>query len=142
MSLNKALVIGNLGRDAELKYTPQGVAVATMSVASNERWKDKAGKLQERTEWHRIVFWNGMAESLTQYLVKGKQVYVEGKLQTRDWTDKDGVKRYTTEIRADVIRLLGGGGGNSGGVPHPADDTSDSSESTGTLPVDDSDIPF
>jgi single-strand DNA-binding protein len=140
MSLNKALVIGNLGRDAELKYTPQGVAVATMSVASNERWKDKSGKLQERTEWHRVVCWDKMAEALTQYLVKGKQIYVEGKLQTRSWEDKDGNKRYTTEIRADVIRLLGGGGGN--GVPHPPADASDDGESTGTPPVDDSDIPF
>lgn len=108
-SVNKVLVIGNLGRDAELKYTPAGAAVATLNLATTESWTDKGGKKQEKTEWHRVLVWGKQAEALTEYLVKGKQVYVEGRLQTRQWDDKDGNKRYTTEIRCDRLVLLGGG---------------------------------
>ena len=114
-SVNKVILVGNLGRDAELRYTPGGAPVATLNLATTEVWNDKAGQKQEKTEWHRIVLWGKSAESLNEYLTKGKQIYVEGRLQTRQWDDKDGNKRYTTEIRGDRIVLLGGGGG--GGAP-------------------------
>ena len=116
-SVNKVILVGNLGRDAELRYTPGGAAVATLNMATTETWTDKGGQRQEKTEWHRVVFWGKVAESLTEYLTKGKQVYVEGRLETRQWNDKDGNKRYTTEIKGDKIVLLGsaGGGGGRGG---------------------------
>src|SRR5436190_11248223 len=110
-SVNQVILVANLGRDAELRYTPGGAAVATINMATTEVWNDKAGQRQEKTEWHRVVLWGKPAESLTEYLTKGKQIYVEGRLQTRQWDDKDGNKRYTTEIRGDRIVLLGGGGG-------------------------------
>ena len=110
-SVNKVILVGNLGRDAELRYTPGGAAVATLDMATTEVWNDKGGQRQEKTEWHRVVLWGKIAESLNEYLAKGKQIYVEGRLQTRQWDDKDGNKRYTTEIRGDRIVLLGGGGG-------------------------------
>ena len=111
-SVNKVILVGNLGRDAELRYTPGGAAVATLNMATTEVWNDKAsGQKQEKTEWHRIVLWGKSAESLSEYLTKGKQIYVEGRLQTRKWQDKDGHDKYTTEIRGDRIVLLGGGGG-------------------------------
>jgi single-strand DNA-binding protein len=113
-SVNKVILVGNLGRDAELRYTPGGAAVATINMATTEVWNDKAGQKQEKTEWHRVVLWGKSAESLTEYLTKGKQIYVEGRLQTRQWDDKDGNKRYTTEIRGDRIVLLGGGSGGRG----------------------------
>jgi len=118
-SVNKVILVGNLGRDAELRYTPGGAAVATLNMATTEVWNDKAGQKQEKTEWHRVVLWGKTAESLSEYLTKGKQIYVEGRLQTRQWDDKDGNKRYTTEIRSDRVVLLsgGGGGGRGGGVP-------------------------
>src|SRR6516164_8039698 len=127
-SVNKVILVGNLGRDAELRYTPAGAAVATINMATTEVWNDKSGQRQERTEWHRVVLWGKSAESLAEYLTKGKQIYVEGRLQTRQWDDKDGNKRYTTEIRGDRVVLLGSGGGGraAGGDrpessgPHPA----------------------
>src|SRR5512146_204260 len=112
-SVNKVILVGNLGRDAELRYTPGGAAVATLNLATTEVWNDKSGQRQEKTEWHRVVLWGKSAESLAEYLTKGKQIYVEGRLQTRQWDDKDGNKRYTTEIRGDRIVLLGGGGGGA-----------------------------
>jgi single-strand DNA-binding protein len=115
-SVNKVILVGNLGRDAEVRFTPGGQSVATLNLATTEQWNDKEGQRQEKTEWHRIVLWGKQAESLQQYLVKGKQIYVEGRLQTRQWDDKDGVKRYTTEIKADRITLLGSGGGGGGGM--------------------------
>ena len=114
-SVNKVILVGNLGRDAELRYTPGGSPVATINLATTEVWNDKAGQRQERTEWHRVVLWGKTAESLNEYLTKGKQIYVEGRLQTRQWDDKDGNKRYTTEVRGDRIVLLSGGGGGMGG---------------------------
>jgi single-strand DNA-binding protein len=113
-SVNKVILVGNLGRDAELRYTPGGAAVATLNMATTEVWNDKGGQRQEKTEWHRIVLWGKTAESLNEYLTKGKQIYVEGRLQTRQWDDKDGNKRYTTEIRGDRVVLLGGGGAGGG----------------------------
>ena len=115
-SVNKVILVGNLGRDAEMRYTPGGAAVATLNLATTEVWNDKAGQKQEKTEWHRIDLWGKMAESLKDYLIKGKQIYVEGRLQTRKWQDKDGQDKYTTEIRGDRIVLLGGGGGGGGGA--------------------------
>ena len=114
-SVNKVILVGNLGRDAELRYTPGGAPVATLNLATTEVWNDKGGQKQEKTEWHRVVLWGKSAESLNEYLVKGKQIYVEGRLQTRQWDDKDGNKRYTTDIRGDRIVLLSGGGGGMGG---------------------------
>ncbi|CAN5511983.1 single-stranded DNA-binding protein [soil metagenome] len=113
-SVNKVILVGNLGRDAELRYTPGGAAVATINMATTEVWNDKGGQKQEKTEWHRVVLWGKTAESLNEYLTKGKQIYVEGRLQTRKWQDKDGQDKYTTEIRGDRVVLLGGGGGGGG----------------------------
>jgi single-strand DNA-binding protein len=114
-SVNKVILVGNLGRDAELRYTPGGAAVATLNLATTEIWNDKEGQRQEKTEWHRVILWGKQAETLNQYLQKGKQIYVEGRLQTRQWDDKDGNKRYTTEVRGDRVVLLSGGGGGGGG---------------------------
>src|SRR5258705_13675567 len=115
-SVNKVILVGNLGRDSELRYTPGGAAVATLNLATTEVWNDKGGQRQEKTEWHRIVRWGKQAESLPEYLTKGEQIYVQGRLQTRQWDDKDGNKKYTTEIKADRITLLGGGGGGARGA--------------------------
>ena len=109
-SVNKVILLGNLGRDAELRYTPGGAAVATLNLATTEVWNDRNNQRQEKTEWHRVIIWGKQAESLQEYLTKGKQIYVEGRLQTRQWDDKDGNKRYTTEIKADRVTLLGGSG--------------------------------
>ena len=144
-SLNKAILIGNLGRDAEIRFTAGGSAVANFSLATTDKWTDKDGQKQERTEWHRIVLWGKQAESLQEYLTKGKQIFVEGRLQTRQWDDKDGNKRYTTEIKADRITLLGGG--RSGGVDR-GERTGASPTGGGTVdeppmqPITDDDIPF
>ena len=115
-SVNKVILVGNLGRDAELRYTPGGAAVSKFSIATTEVWNDKAGQRQERTEWHNIDLWGKQAESLSEYLRKGKQIYVEGRLQTDEWTDKEGNKRKTTEVRCDRVVLLGGGGGGGRGA--------------------------
>ena len=113
--LNKVQLIGNLGRDPELRYTKSGQAVANFTVATNESWTNKSGEREERTEWHRVVAWARLAEISGEYLSKGRQVYIEGRLQTREWEDKEGNKRYTTEIKADRMLMLGGRGGGSGG---------------------------
>ena len=113
-SVNKVFLIGNLGRDAEQRHTPNGTAVSNFTLATTDMWTDKSGQRQERTEWHRVVVWDRQSESLQPYLTKGKQICVEGRLQTREW-NRDGNKRSTTEIRADRITLLGSRGGGSGG---------------------------
>jgi len=123
-TLNKVMLIGRLGQDPELKYTPAGAAVLTLSVATNTSWKSQDGSQQEQTEWHRVVAWRKLAEIIAQYAKKGSRIYVEGKLNTRSWEDKDGVKRYTTEVAADQIQLLEGrgereNGGESGAAPPP-----------------------
>jgi single-strand DNA-binding protein len=105
--INKAILVGRLGRDPEIRYTPSGVAVANFSIATSERWKDKeTGDMQERTEWHRIVAFGKLGEICGEYLAKGKLVYIEGRIQTRDWEDKEGNKRYTTEIVASQMKML------------------------------------
>jgi single-strand DNA-binding protein len=147
-SVNKVILVGNLGRDAELRYTPAGAAVSKFSIATTEVWNDKSGQRQERTEWHNIDLWGKQAETLSGYLVKGKQVYVEGRLQTDEYTDKEGNKRKTTRVRCDRVVLLGGGGRPAAaspgaaprgedqmmGVPPPAPELSE--------PLTDDDIPF
>ena len=141
-SVNKVILVGNLGRDAELRYTPGGAAVATLNLATTEVWNDKQGQRQEKTEWHRVVLWGKQAETLQEYLVKGKQIYVEGRLQTRQWDDKDGNKRYTTEIKADRVTLLSsGGGGRSGGMERTASHAPGGDEPP-VEPITDDDIPF
>jgi single-strand DNA-binding protein len=142
-SVNKVILVGNLGRDAELRYTPGGAAVATINMATTEVWNDKQGQRQEKTEWHRVILWGKQAESLQEYLTKGKQIYVEGRLQTRQWDDKDGNKRYTTEIKADRITLLGGGGGGrGGGMPRAEASASGGIDEPPMEPITDDDIPF
>ena len=143
-SVNKVILVGNLGRDAELRYTPGGAAVATLNMATTEVWNDKAGQKQEKTEWHRVVLWGKQAETLAEYLTKGKQIYVEGRLQTRQWDDKDGNKRYTTEIRGDRIVLLGGGGGGGGSRPQsrPAGAPAEDPMGEPVSELTDDDIPF
>jgi len=115
-SLNKVILIGNLGKDPETRYAPSGDAICNLTIATSETWKDKAtGEKKEQTEWHRVVFFGRLAEIAAQYLRKGSQVYVEGRLQTRKWQDKDGQDRYTTEIRADEMKMLGSRQGAGGG---------------------------
>jgi single-strand DNA-binding protein len=115
MSVNKAILVGNLGAKPELKYIPNGTAVCELRVATNERWNDKAGNKQEHTEWHRVIVWGKMGENCAQYLDKGRMVFVEGRISTRSWDDKEGVKRYTTEIVATNVQFLGGGDGRGKG---------------------------
>jgi single-strand DNA-binding protein len=139
MSVNKVILIGNLGRDVELRHTPGGATVAKFSIATNEKWKDKAGQLQEHTEWHNIVAWGKLAEFCGTYLSKGRQIYVEGMMRTRTYDDEKGNRRYFTEVRANVIQLLGprpgGGGGGSEGGGGQADGPD-------FPPDNDDDIPF
>ena len=109
MSVNKVILLGRLGQDPELKYTPSGGAVCNFSLATSESWNDKAtGQKQERTEWHRIIVWGKLGELCNQYLSKGRQAFVEGRIQTRSWEDKDGQKRYATEILANTVQFIGG----------------------------------
>ena len=147
-SVNKAILVGNLGRDAEMRFTAGGTPVATVSLATTERYTDREGQKKEDTQWHRIVIWGKTAESIHEYLTKGKQIYVEGRIQTKEWTDKEGQKVKTTEIRADRVVLLGGGGGEGRGRVSRERFASEGAESGGTdaaAPVDapnDDDIPF
>lgn len=133
-SVNKVILVGSLGRDPETKYLPDGAAVTNISIATSDTWKDKAGVKQERTEWHRIAFFGKLAEIAGEYLKKGSQVYVEGALRTRKWKDKDGQERYTTEIIADRMQMLGG---KSASTEKPA--KKDGADHFADM---DSDIPF
>lgn len=107
--VNKVILVGNLGKDPATRSTPNGQEVATLTVATSEKYKDKSGEMQERTEWHTVVVWGKQAESCGKYLTKGRQVYVEGRLATRKWTDKEGAERYTTEVVAENVKFLGQG---------------------------------
>jgi single-strand DNA-binding protein len=141
-SVNKVILVGNLGRDAELRYTPGGSAVATLSLATTDVFKDKEGQKQEKTEWHRVIVWGKTAETLSEYLTKGKQIYVEGRLQTRSWDDKDGNKRYTTEIRGDRLVLLSSAGGGRPAA-HDRDDVASTGDAgRDPMEITDDDIPF
>lgn len=115
--VNKVILVGNLGTDPEVKTLESGTKVATLRLATTERYKDRNGNQQEMTEWHNVVLWRGLAEIAEKYLSKGRQVYVEGRIRTRKWTDKDGNDRYTTEILGDNMTLLGGAGPNTGSAP-------------------------
>lgn len=155
-SLNRVQLIGNLGKDPEVKYTPQGTPVAKITIATNERFKDKGGEWQDRTEWHNVVLWSRMAEIAGEYLKKGKQVFIEGRLQTRSWDDKQtGQKKYMTEIVASDLILLGGGGargegggdysGGSSGASSGGnnfDQRTPEREPAPAGPITDEDIPF
>jgi single-strand DNA-binding protein len=114
-SVNKVIIVGNLGRDPETRYMPEGGAITNISVATTEKWKDKNGEMQEKTEWHRVAFFGKLAEIAGEYLKKGSQVYVEGRLQTRKWQDKDGADKYMTEIVANQMQMLGSRQGMGGG---------------------------
>jgi single-strand DNA-binding protein len=114
-SVNKVILVGNLGADPDLRYTSSGSPVCELRLATNESWTDKQGQRQERTEWHRVIVWGKTGENCSKYLSKGRQVYLEGRLQTRSWDDKDGNKRYTTEIVANDVQFLSGGSGGGGG---------------------------
>jgi len=137
--VNKVILIGNLGADPELRYTSGGSAVTELRLATSRKWTDKSGNAQEDTQWHRVVVWGKQAENCKEYLSKGRQVYVEGRLQTRQWEDRDGNKRWTTEVVAEQVQFLGGGGRGGGGgqgAPPPPDDR-DAPPDMG-----DDDIPF
>jgi single-strand DNA-binding protein len=147
--INKVILIGHLGKDPEVRYTSSGGAVANFNMATNESWTDKSGQKQERTEWHRIVVWGKVAELCGQYLTKGRQAYIEGKLQTREWTDKEGGKRYTTEVVAQQVQFLGGPGAERGAAapsdfaPAPSSDFAPMSDSkSGGGGMADDEVPF
>jgi single-strand DNA-binding protein len=151
-SLNRVQLIGNLGKDPEIKYTPQGTAVAKITIATNERFKDKAGEWQDRTEWHNVVLWQRLAEIAGEYLKKGGKVYIEGRLQTRSWDDKQtGQKKYMTEIVANDLILLGGRGEGGGAefagsrgasAGNNFDQRTPEHEPASAGPITDEDIPF
>lgn len=147
--VNKVILVGNLGRDPEIRYSANGQAIANVNIATSESWKDKnTGEKQEKTEWHRIVFFGRLAEIAGEYLKKGSQIYVEGRLQTRKWQDKEGKDRYTTEIVANEMQMLGSRGGSGGPSDSFNQDTGStnapatSSASTGGGDDFDDDIPF
>ena len=142
-SVNRVIIVGNLGADPELKYTPANKAICNLRVATTEAWKDKDGKRQEKTEWHRISVWGDMGENCSKYLAKGRSVYVEGRLQTRSY-DKDGQKHYATDIVAEKVVFLGGGerseGGGRGKDSRKGSEPPQNEEAP--PPIDDSDVPF
>jgi single-strand DNA-binding protein len=146
--VNKVILVGNLGRDPEVRYSPNGSAMANVTIATTDSWKDKqTGEKQEKTEWHRVVFFNRLAEIVGEYLKKGSQVYVEGRLQTRKWQGQDGQDRYTTEIVANEMQMLGGrqgGGSGDWGSSSPDQGAPSSQGSGGNMPQDDfdDDVPF
>ena len=141
--INKVILVGRLGKDPEVRSTPGGSTVTKFTLATDERYTDKNGEKQERTEWHNIDLWGKQAETLSEYLVKGKQVYVEGRLQTDEYTDKDGNKRKSTKVRCDRVVLLGGGGGGGRGGGGRGDDMGTRTPSEpSSEPITDDDIPF
>jgi single-strand DNA-binding protein len=157
MSFNKIIVVGNLGRDPEMRYTPQGTAVCSFSIASNERRKDKAGEQQDVTTWFKVTVWGKQGENVSKYLSKGRSVYVEGRLHVEEWTDKEGKQRYTLEINASDVQFIdgaqGAGGGDREGIPvreyaRGAGQASDSGRSSGgraaskSSDIEDDEIPF
>ena len=157
--INKVILVGNLGNDPDVRYTAGGAAIANVSIATTEGWKDReSGEMQEKTEWHKVVFFGKLAEIVAEYVKKGSQIYIEGRLQTRKWQDKEGNERYTTEIVANEMQMLGGrssgGGGGAGGPggnpererPAPSEGSSQPSRSSARPAADqnfvDDDIPF
>jgi single-strand DNA-binding protein len=141
-SVNKVILVGNLGRDPELRYTKNGQAVANFSVATSDSYTNRDGQREDRTEWHRVVVWGKTAELCTQYLTKGRTVYIEGQLRTREWEDKEGAKRQTTEVHAQTVQFIGprgSGGGTGGGAPRGGEPPS---QGPGSGPPPEDDIPF
>jgi single-strand DNA-binding protein len=141
-SVNKAILIGHLGADPEMRYTSSGTGVCELRLATNENWTDKNGQKQERTEWHRVIVWGKQGENCSKFLSKGRQVYVEGRLQTRSWEDKEGNKRYTTEVIANDVRFLSGGGSGGGGGGGGGGGRGDQGPPPGNFGGGDDDIPF
>jgi single-strand DNA-binding protein len=143
-SVNKVILVGNLGKDPEVRFTPSGRAVARFTLATTESWMDQESGRQERTDWHNIVVWGKQAESCGQYLAKGRQVYVEGRITSRSYDDKDGNKRYITEIVAQRVQFLGGGSGGGGraGQPEGGGSGGGGFDDFGGGPIPDDDIPF
>lgn len=139
-SVNKVILVGNLGRDPEVRYTTGGTPVANFTMATTDRWSDAtSGERKEKTEWHRIVVWGKQAEIAGEYLRKGRQVYVEGSLQTREWTDRDGNKRYTTEVKAQRFQMLGRAQDEPSPVPEPKGSAAVAESDSG---FDEDDVPF
>ncbi|HLG20004.1 MAG TPA: single-stranded DNA-binding protein [Bdellovibrionota bacterium] len=137
--VNKVILIGNLGADPEIRYTQGGVPVATLRVATSEQWKNKNGQKEERTEWHRVVLWSRLAELAGQYLSKGRQVYLEGRIQTRSWDDKEGKKRYSTEVVATQMQFLGGPSERKAELPSMSEELPPPPENLGQK---EEDVPF
>lgn len=147
MSFNKIIVVGNLGRDPELRYTPQGTPVCSFTVATNEKRKDRAGEMQDVTTWFRVTLWGRQAETASQYLTKGRPIYVEGRLRMEEWTDRDGKQRYTLEVHATDMQFIGGRGeeaaGGGAGAAAATASRGPSTDSTAPEPeLSDDDIPF
>ena len=143
MSFNKIILVGNLGRDPELRYTPQGTPVCSFSMATNERRKDKTGEMQDHTTWFKVTLWGRQAETASQYLTKGKSVYIEGRLRVEEWTDRDGKPRHTLEVNATDMQFIGGGRGESEPpMERAAAAGSSATEHSEPADVADDDIPF
>ena len=134
MAINKVILIGNLGQNPEIRYSPNGQAICTLSIATNEAWTDKNGQKQEKTEWHRVVVFGKLAELCSQYLQKGRQAYIEGKLQTRSWQDKDNQTRYTTEVVAQSVQFLGGNAGAGAGAGRAQNNNNEQSAGGASAP--------
>ena len=141
MSFNKIIIVGNLGRDPELRYTPQGTPVCNFSLATNERRKDKTGEMQDLTTWFKITLWGRQAETASQYLTKGRPIYIEGRLRVEEWTDRDGKPRHTLEVHATDMQFIGGGSGGRSEEPQ-ADRPAASEPATGHPDVAEDDVPF
>ncbi|PYS97840.1 MAG: single-stranded DNA-binding protein [Acidobacteria bacterium] len=152
MSFNKIIIVGNLGRDPELRYTPQGVAVCNFSLATNEKKRDKSGELQDVTTWFRVTLWRNQAENAAKYLTKGRPVYIEGRLGVEEWTDRDGKSRYTLEVQATDMQFISAGprtegdeeysGGGPAEFAGPADRSTGAATASAPAPSGDDDIPF
>jgi single-strand DNA-binding protein len=153
MSFNKIIIVGNLGRDPELRYTPQGVAVCNFSLATNEKKRDKSGELQDVTTWFRVTLWRNQAENAAKYLTKGRPVYIEGRLGVEEWTDRDGKSRYTLEVQATDMQFISAGprgegdeeysgGGQAAEFAGPADRSTGAATASAPAPSGDDDIPF
>ncbi len=143
MSFNKIILVGNLGRDPELRYTPQGTPVCSFTVATNEKRKDRAGEMQDMTTWFRVTLWGRQAETASQYLTKGRPVYIEGRIRMEEWTDRDGKQRYTLEVHATDMQFIGGGRGDeAAGLPARAAGADRSPSAAPEPDLSDDDIPF
>ena len=143
MSFNKVILVGNLGRDPELRYTPQGTPVCSFSMATNERRKDKSGEMQDQTTWFRVTLWGRQAETASQYLIKGRPVYIEGRLRVEEWTDRDGKPRHTLEVHATDMQFIGAGAGGAGRSEEAqAERTPAAEPATGQPDFAEDDVPF